>query len=102
MNPFGVSQLPHLLFYGPPGTGKTSTILAAARELFGPEKWRERTKEVNASDERGIAVVRDSVKHFASLSVSSAYVPAPFAHLHTPRDPHTGIFTALASRRSSW
>lgn len=47
-------KIPHLLLYGPPGTGKTSTILALAKEIFGPKFYRSRILELNASDERGI------------------------------------------------
>ena len=58
-------RLPHLLFYGPPGTGKTSTILAVAKQIYGP-KAAQMTLHLNASDDRGIGVVRDNIQEFAS------------------------------------
>lgn len=89
-------NLPHLLFHGPPGTclftlsfllsiscqfsilpslhhvlgtGKTTTILALARALYGPDLYKTRTLELNASDDRGISVVREKVKSFAQGAV---------------------------------
>lgn len=64
-----LGNLPHLLFHGPPGTGKTTTILAVARAMYGPELYRSRILELNASDERGISVVREKIKNFAQGAV---------------------------------
>ncbi|KAK8095054.1 hypothetical protein PG997_001739 [Apiospora hydei] len=60
------NRLPHLLLYGPPGTGKTSTILALARRIYGEQNVRQMVLELNASDDRGIDVVREQIKTFAS------------------------------------
>ena len=60
-------DLSHMLFAGPAGVGKTTSAIAIARELYG-ENWEENFLELNASDERGIDVVRDRVKSFARTS----------------------------------
>jgi len=57
-------NIPHLLFAGPAGTGKSSLALIVVKELFG-DTWKENYLELNASDERGIDVVRQKVKDFA-------------------------------------
>jgi len=57
-------NMPHLLFAGPAGIGKTSLALVVAKKLFG-SSWRQNFLELNASDERGIDVIRHKVKDFA-------------------------------------
>lgn len=57
-------NMPHLLFSGPAGVGKTSLSLVIAHELYGTG-WRQNFLETNASDERGIDVVRNKIKDFA-------------------------------------
>lgn len=60
------NQLPHLLFYGPPGTGKTTSILACARKLYSAKEFQSMVLELNASDDRGIGIVRGKILDFAS------------------------------------
>ncbi len=57
-------NIPHLLFAGPAGIGKSTIALIIVKELFGKD-WRDSYLELNASDERGINVVREKVKNFA-------------------------------------
>lgn len=57
-------NVPHLLFAGPAGTGKTTCALALSHELYG-ENWRQNFNELNASDERGINIIRGKIKDFA-------------------------------------
>jgi len=62
-------NIPHFLFHGPPGTGKTSTAHAIAIQLYGQKYSINQVMELNASDERGINVVREKIKHFASNTI---------------------------------
>lgn len=68
------AEMPHLLFSGPPGNGKTTAALCIARQIFG-EEWREFTLELNASDERGINIVRSKVKTFSRFRGMSTELP---------------------------
>ncbi len=74
------NELPHLLFTGAAGIGKTTTALCLAREILG-DNWKRDTLELNASDERGIKMVRERVKEFAyimKLSLNQSENERPF------------------------
>ena len=84
----GENKLPHLLFYGPPGTGKTSTILAVARQIYGAS-FQSMVLELNASDDRGIGVVRQQVQDFASSRTLFGCDSTAACSLARPCIPHT-------------
>jgi replication factor C small subunit len=59
-------RIPHMIFSGPPGTGKTCCAIAVAREFFG-DRWQQNFQETNASDMRGIDVIRTRIKNFSRM-----------------------------------
>lgn len=69
-----VSEMPHLLFSGSAGVGKTTLALCLSKEILG-ENWREYTLELNASDERGINMVRERVKKFSRYAGLDTQIP---------------------------
>ena len=99
-------KLPHMLLYGPAGTGKTSTVLAFAHKMYG-KHFNSMVLELNASDDRGIDVVRDQIKEFAGTrqmfsqlpkmiildeadnmtNVAQVHTPAPSPHPPAPAPP---------------
>ena len=70
-------ELPHLLFAGPPGSGKTTTAMIIAKMMLG-DAWADYTMSLNASDERGIDMVRERVKTFARYVDRREGVPFRF------------------------
>lgn len=62
-------NIPHLIFFGPSGCGKTSTIISLAKDLFGLDNYSDRIIELNASDERGINIIREKIKTYSKQSI---------------------------------
>jgi len=68
------SEMPHLLFSGSPGVGKTTVALCISKQILG-DRWRDYTLELNASDERGINMVRERVKRFSRFAGLDTEIP---------------------------
>lgn len=67
-----IQNMPHLLFYGNAGIGKTTTALSLCKTIYGSDIIKERVLETNASQERGIQVVRDIITMFAKNSINKS------------------------------
>ncbi|KAL1645529.1 Subunit of heteropentameric Replication factor C (RF-C) [Diplodia intermedia] len=89
------NRLPHLLLYGPPGTGKTSTVLALARRIYGNKNMRQMVLELNASDDRGIDVVREQIKTFSSTKQIFSAAPAAAAAANGSGSPSLAGFKLI-------
>jgi len=89
-----ISEMPHLMFSGSAGVGKTTTALCLAREILG-DSWKEYTLELNASDERGINMVRDRVKKFARFSGLDTKIPFKLVILDEADEMTSDAQTAL-------
>jgi replication factor C small subunit len=67
-------EMPNLLFSGGAGVGKTTTAMCLSREILG-DRWKDYTLELNASDERGIGMVREKVKKFSRFAGLDTEIP---------------------------
>jgi len=67
-------EMPHLLFSGSAGVGKTTMAICISQEILG-DRWKDYTLELNASDERGIGMVRERVKKFSRFAGLDTEIP---------------------------
>ena len=87
-------EMPHLMFSGSAGVGKTTAAMCLAREILG-DHWKDHTLELNASDERGINMVRDRVKKFARFTGLNTKIPFKIIILDEADEMTTDAQTAL-------
>ena len=88
------SEMPHLLFSGSAGVGKTSAAICLSREILG-EHWRDYSLELNASDERGIGMVREKVKKFSRFAGLNTEIPFKIIILEEADEMTSDAQTAL-------
>ena len=88
------SEMPHLLFSGSAGVGKTTTAICISREILG-DVWKDYTLELNASDERGINMVRERVKKFSRFAGLGSQIPVKIIILDEADEMTSDAQTAL-------